>query len=81
MGKEPEELGNEWVELLVTTDEFYAGMIRDLLQSGEIPVLCRSARSSPYPVNIGRLGEIKLLVRTDDLAMAKELVASTNPPQ
>lgn len=81
MGKEPEELGNEWVELLVTTDEFYAGMIRDLLQSGEIPVISRSARVSPYPVTIGRLGEIKLLVRSEDLAVAKEVVASTNPPQ
>lgn len=56
-------------------------MIRDLLQSGEIPVLFRSARVSPYPVTIGRLGEIKLLVRADDLAVAKEVVASTNPPE
>lgn len=81
MGKEPEEIDGEWVELFVTCDEFQADMIRDILQSGDIPAVLRSSRISPYPVNIGKLGEIKLLVRAQDLAVAKEVVASCTHPQ
>jgi hypothetical protein len=60
-----------WVELLVTSDELEAEMIKDLLESGGIPVVIRSAKVRPYPVSIGRMGEIKLLVRKTDLEAAK----------
>ena len=61
----------EWTELLVTSDELEAEMIKDLLESGGIPVVIRSAKVRPYPVSIGKMGEIKLLVRKTDLDAAK----------
>ena len=60
-----------WVELLVTSDELEAEMIKDLLESGGIPVVIRSAKVRPYPVSIGKMGEVKLLVRKTDLEAAK----------
>ena len=65
---------NKWVELTVTSDEMEAEMIKDLLESGGIPVVLRSAKVRPYPVNIGRMGEIKLLVRDVDLEAAGEVI-------
>lgn len=49
-------------------------MIKDLLESGEIPVVIRSAKVSPYPVNVGKIGEVKVLVREEDLEKAKEVL-------
>jgi len=65
---------HKWVELMVTTDEMEAEMIKDLLESGGIPVVLRSAKVRPYPVSIGRMGEIKLLVREADLEAAGEVI-------
>jgi Putative prokaryotic signal transducing protein len=65
---------HKWVELMVTTDEMEAEMIKDLLESGGIPVVLRSAKVRPYPVNIGRMAEIKLLVRDVDLEAAGEVI-------
>lgn len=61
-----------WVELLVTFDPLEADMIRDLLESGGIPVQIRSAKVTPYPVNIGKMGEVKLLVREQDKENAEQ---------
>ncbi len=55
-----------WVELLITHDILEAEMIKDILESGGIPVIVRSSKVSPYPVNIGKIGEIRVLVREDD---------------
>lgn len=65
---------DEWVELLVTYDELEAEMIKGLLESGGIPVVKRSAKVRPYPVNIGRMGEVKLLVRRIDLEEAEAVI-------
>jgi len=62
---------NEWTELLVTNNEIEAEMIKDLLESGGIPVVIRSSKVSPYPVSIGKMGEVKVLVRKIDLETAK----------
>ena len=59
---------------MVTTDEMEAEMIKDLLESGGIPVVLRSAKVRPYPVSIGRMAEIKLLVREADLEAAGEVI-------
>lgn len=65
---------DEWVELLVTYDELEAEMIKDLLESGGIPVVKRSGKVRPYPVNIGKMGEVKLLVRRADLKEAEAVI-------
>ena len=62
---------SEWTELLITSDELEAEMIKDLLESGGIPVVIRSSKVRPYPVSIGKMGEIKLLVRKVDLEAAE----------
>jgi len=50
-------------------------MIKDLLESGGIPVILRSSKVAPYPVNIGTMGEIRILVREDDKDTAKKVIA------
>jgi hypothetical protein len=64
----------EWTTLLVTYDSLEAEMMKDLLESGDIPVVLRSAKVSPYPVNIGKMGEVKVLVREADRDAAEEVL-------
>jgi hypothetical protein len=51
-------------------------MIKDLLESGGITVMIRSAKVSPYPVNVGKMGEVKILVRREDKEAAESVVRS-----
>ena len=67
-------MGEEWVEVFVTYDSIEAGMIKDLLASGGIPVVLKSLKVTPYPVNIGRMGEIKILVRAGDKDVAEKVI-------
>jgi hypothetical protein len=64
----------DWITLLVTDDPLEAEMIKDLLESGGIPVVLRSSKVTPYPVNIGKIGEIKILVRNKDKEQAEEVL-------
>ena len=68
-------MSGEWVELLVTYDPIEAEIIKDLLESGDIPVVLRSSKVSPYPVNIGKIGEIKVLVRRRDKEAAEGVIS------
>jgi len=67
-------MSEEWTTLLVTYDQLEAEMIKDLLESGDIPVVLRSAKVSPYPVNIGKMGEVKVIVRSIDKNAAGEVL-------
>ena len=62
---------NEWTELLITNNEIEAEMIKDLLESGGIQVVIRSSKVRPYPVSIGKMGEVKVLVKKTDLEAAQ----------
>ena len=64
----------EWVEVLMTYDSLEAEMIKDLLESGGIPVVLRSLKVTPYPVNIGKMGEIRVLVRKEDKEEAAKVI-------
>lgn len=64
-----------WVEVLVTYDALEAEMIKDLLESGGVEVVLRSSKVSPYPVNIGKMGEIKVLVRDEDEEAALAVIS------
>ena len=68
---------NEWTELPITSYEIEAEMIKDLLESGGIPVVIRSSKVRPYPVSIGKMGEVKLLVRKVDLEAAEAALAQS----
>jgi hypothetical protein len=64
----------DWSVVYVSYDSLEAEMIKDLLESGEVPVVLRSSKVSPYPVNVGKIGEIKILVRDEDKEIAEKLI-------
>ncbi|MCC6345735.1 MAG: DUF2007 domain-containing protein [Nitrospirales bacterium] len=72
-------MSEEWVELLITYDPIEAEIIKDLLESGDIPVVLRSSKVSPYPVNVGKIGEIRILVRKEDRNTAEEVIRGSGP--
>ena len=65
---------DEWIELLNTGDEIEAEIVKDILESENIQVVVKSLKISPYPVTIGEMGEIKLLVRNEDLEKANRIL-------
>ncbi len=65
---------DNWEEILFTYDDIEAEIVRDLLESEHIQVVVNSMKVSPYPVSIGRMGEIKLLVRKEDLEKAEKVI-------
>lgn len=65
---------NKWVVVFVTYDPLEAEIIKALLESGGIPVAVRSSKVSPYPVNVGKIGEIKILVREEDKEVAGKVI-------
>lgn len=67
---------DDWVVVYTTNDPIEAEIIRDLLNSGDIEVVLRSSRITPYPVNIGKMGEIKILVKKEDKEIAEGLIRS-----
>jgi hypothetical protein len=67
-------MSEEWVEVLITYDPVEAEIVKDLLESGGIPAVLRSSKVTPYPVNIGRMGEIRVLVRKEDKETAEEVI-------
>lgn len=71
-------MNEDWVQILVTYDSLEAEIIKDLLESGGIPVVLRSSKVSPYPVNIGKIGEIKVLVRKEDKETAENVIKVSN---
>lgn len=66
---------NDWVEVLFTYDEIEAEIVKDLLEAENIQVVVQSLKISPYPVNIGRMGEIRLMVREEELEKAREVLS------
>jgi hypothetical protein len=73
-GHDESGVRNEWVELLVTYDSLEAEMVREILKSGGIPVVVRSSKVSPYPVNVGKIGEVRVLVRQEDREIAERVM-------
>jgi hypothetical protein len=76
-------VGQEWIDVLITYDPVEAEIVKDLLESGGIPAVLRSSKVTPYPVNIGKMGEIRVLVRKEDKEAAEEVIKSAtdlDPP-
>lgn len=71
-------MSEDWVQILVTYDTLEAEIIKDLLESGGIPVVLRSSKVSPYPVNIGKMGEIKVLVKREDKETAEDVIKGSD---
>ena len=81
-----EELSGEVIEPTLTdplddlvpvfvADRFTAEMIRSVLEGSGIPAANSGAGvSGAYPVNVGTLGEGRVLVRKKDEAKAREII-------
>jgi hypothetical protein len=67
-------MSEEWVEVLTTYDQIEAEIIKDLIESGGIPVVLRSSKVSPYPVNVGKMGEISIMVPGDCKSLAEKVI-------
>ncbi len=65
---------NNWTELLITYDELEAQIIKNILEAEDIQVVINSLKIRPYPVSIGKIGEVKVLIRDKDLEKAKEII-------
>ncbi len=65
---------SEWDEILFTYDEVEAQIVKGLLETEGIKVVMDSLKVRSFPVSIGRMGEIKLLVRSEDLERAREVL-------
>ncbi len=65
---------NEWTEVLFTYDAVEAEIVKDVLEAENIQVVVKSLKITPYPVSIGRMGEVRLLVRNEDFEKAKEVL-------
>jgi len=68
------QMPEKWIVILTTYDPIEAEIIKDLLESGDIPVILRSSKVSPYPVSVGKMGEIKILVREADKEEAAKVI-------
>jgi hypothetical protein len=71
----------DWSVVFVTCDTMEAEIIRDLLESGGIQVVLRSSKVSPYPVNVGKMGEIKILVKDEDKELAEKVISQDTDPR
>ncbi|HET6513867.1 MAG TPA: DUF2007 domain-containing protein [Thermodesulfovibrionales bacterium] len=67
-------MDEDWAEVFITYDPLEAEMIKDLLESGGISVVLRSSKVSPYPVNIGKMGEITILVKKEEQDTAEKVI-------
>jgi hypothetical protein len=67
-------MSENWIDLLITYDSIEAEIIKDLLESGGIHVVLRSSKVTPYPVNVGKIGEIKVLVKKQDKEIAENVI-------
>lgn len=64
----------QWEKVYTGYDLMEADMIRAELESRSIELKMISNRVSPYPINIGHMGEIVIYVKPDDLDDAAEVV-------
>ena len=67
----------DWEEVMVTYDAIEAGIVRDLLESGGIATREVSLKVGPYPVNVGRMGEIRVSVAQEDAGRARQLLENS----
>ncbi len=68
------EMNNDWIEVLFTYDQVESEIVKDLLETNDIQVVVKSLKITPYPVSIGRMGEIRLLVKREDEAGARKVI-------
>lgn len=79
----PELIDHEWVVVYTSDQEYDVQMMKDALESAEIETTVLSQRDSNFPAT-GDLAIIKLLVKSEDVASAKNFISeikNTNPEE
>ena len=66
--------GTTWVEIASTANSDEAELMKGFLEAEGIPAQLEHADASVLPANIGKLGDVRLYVGTDDEARALELL-------
>src|ERR1051325_1689134 len=66
--------GTTWVEIASTANSDEAELIRGFLEAEDIPAQLEHADASILPANIGKLGDVRVYVPTDDEARPLELL-------
>ncbi|HEY3346990.1 MAG TPA: DUF2007 domain-containing protein [Nitrospirota bacterium] len=61
-----------WIDVYSSNEESEAILVRGLLEAEGIPCRLESARISQIPVNIGDLGEVRVLVHNEDFEKARK---------
>ncbi len=64
---------NIWVEIITTTNEIEAQIVKTILEGEGIEVSIRSRLDASMPMNIGA-GDLKIMVRQEDLQKATEIL-------
>jgi hypothetical protein len=64
----------DWTEIYFTYDDSEAGIIKGILESEGIKVIVKSMKITPYPVSIGRMGEVRIMVRQEDAGKAERIL-------
>ncbi len=70
-----------WMDIHTTYDESEAAIIAGLLKDGGIQCKVESHRISALPVSVGRLGEVRVLVRAEDLDKANGILEAVRAEQ
>ena len=65
---------DNWVEIIDTNDEIEAQIVKNILEAENIPVVMNSMKIRPYPVSIGRIGEVRLFVKAKDIEKARDVI-------
>jgi len=68
-----------WVEVLKTDDESEATIVQGLLETQGVECRVESYRVSQFPVAVGKLGQITVMVQDSDYENAKNLIDATRP--
>jgi Putative prokaryotic signal transducing protein len=63
-----------WIDVYTTYDESEAAIIQGFLENEGIPCRIESSKVPQFPVSVGKIGEIKILVHPEDFAKAGKVM-------
>jgi hypothetical protein len=70
-----------WMDIFTTFDESEAAIITGMLEGAGVPCMVESSKISPFPVSVGRLGELKVLVHIEDVDKANMILDTARAEQ
>jgi hypothetical protein len=77
----PKKALERWKDIYTTYDESEAAIIAGVLKDAGVPCMVESFKVSPFPVSIGRLGELRVLVHIEDVEKAAMILEMAQAEQ